>query len=227
MIRLFRLFVLLAAALCAPTLVQAAPPDWTATAARLPSGSHLLGNPAAKVKLVEYISYTCPHCAHFHEQSEGPLKSDYIRSGKVAVEVRDLVRNPVDLAAALLASCGAPARFFGNHGAFLRAQGTWLEALSRSDEAQRKRWYEGSVPTRLRTIAGDLGFYQIIGQRGVTRAEADRCLGDETMVKQLTAQRSEAGKLGVTGTPSFLLDGVLLSGVHDWPSLEAQIKSRL
>lgn len=202
-------------------------PNWTATVAVTPAGGHLIGNPAAKVKVVEYISYTCPHCAHFQHQSEAPLRLAYIQPGTVSVEVRHLVRDPIDMTAALLANCGDPARFAGNHNALLLSQDRWMAAMTDPSEAQRARWESGPMPARLRAIASDFGFYALLEPRGYTRAQLDRCLADGPMLKRLAAERTEADRLGVEGTPGFLLDGALLAGTFDWESLEAQIKARL
>ena len=87
--RWIRLAGLVAAALLSvgagkPRSAPAAPhPNWLTTISVSPSGSHLMGNPAAPVKLVEYISYTCPHCAHFQQQSEVAMRLAYIQTGKV------------------------------------------------------------------------------------------------------------------------------------------------
>src|SRR5690242_131267 len=71
--------------------------NWLATISVTPAGSHLLGNPAAPVKLIEYISYTCPHCAHFQREADAPMRITYLQPGKVQVEVRHLVRDPIDM----------------------------------------------------------------------------------------------------------------------------------
>ena len=93
-----------------PAAVQAAPAkDWSRTVTLTKEGAHLIGNPAAKTRLVEYVSYTCPHCAHFVAEGTTPLKAGWVAKGLVAVEVRHLVRDRYDLVAALLARCGGAA----------------------------------------------------------------------------------------------------------------------
>ena len=59
--------------------------NWAVTSAATPEGHHLLGNPAAKLRVVEFVSYTCPHCSHFETESEGQLKIGMIAPGKGAV----------------------------------------------------------------------------------------------------------------------------------------------
>jgi protein-disulfide isomerase len=200
--------------------------NWLTTLSVTPAGSHVIGNPAAPVKLVEYISYTCPHCAHFQRESEGPLQLLFIQPGKVQVEVRHLIRDPIDMTVALLTNCGAPARFALNHSVFLRAQDTWIAHIP-DDAAKRVRWTTGTNPARMRAIASDLGFYAIMAQRGYDHPTVDRCLGDEALARRLAAQTQSAQAAGITGTPGFLLNGLLLAGTYDWPSLKPQIEARL
>jgi protein-disulfide isomerase len=213
--------------LVATLSIAAAPhPDWTATVTMGEGGSLVLGNPAAKVRLTEFISYTCPHCAHFHKEADGALKLGYVLPGKVSIEIRHLVRDPVDLSAALLTNCGEPKRFFGNHNAFLQSQDRWIETMGKASDGQKARWTSGSIASRMKAIANDFGFYRMMEQRGYRRSDLDRCLGDEAMTRRLTAQTQEAVKDGVEGTPSFMIDGTLLAGTHDWQSLSAQLQAR-
>lgn len=222
--RLVRLAAVAAAALLS---IAATPrPDWTGKVTLGEGGSHVLGNPAAKVKLTEFVSYTCSHCADFQKEADAPLKLAYVLPGKVSVEVRHLVRDPVDLAAGLLTNCGEPARFFGNHNAILQGQDGWIKVLGTASDAQKQRWSAGPLGNRMRAIAGDLGFYRIMERRGYQRPALDRCLADEAMARKLTAQTQAAIDAGVTGTPSFMLDGTLLAGTHDWRSLNAQLEAR-
>ena len=205
---------------------QSAHANWLATIAVTPAGSHTLGNPAAPVKLVEYVSYTCPHCAHFQRQSDAPLRITYLQPGKVQVEVRHLVRDPIDMTVAMLTNCGAPSKFFANHNLFLQGQDRWIGAAETASEAQKARWSTGDKASRMRAIASDFGFYAMMEQRGYDRPTVDRCLADEAMAKRLAAQTAGAQDLGVPGTPGFLLNGLLLAGTYDWQSLDSQLQAR-
>jgi protein-disulfide isomerase len=200
--------------------------NWLTTVSVSPSGSHLLGNPAAKVKLVEYLSYTCPHCAHFAKQSEVAMRLAYIQSGKVQVEVRHLIRDPIDMTVAMLTNCGGPTRFFGNHSLFLLNQDKWIGRAADASPAQRARWTTGDNLTRMRAIANDYGFYEMMEGRGYDRPAVDRCLADMNTANRIAAQTVEADRLGVTGTPGFMIDGVLLTGTYDWDSLNIQLAAR-
>ena len=236
--KLLKIIGLLLAALCSAALLTAAgkpapkpvaaKANWNAVVARTAQDSHLLGNPAAPIKLVEYISYTCPHCAHFAEESEAQLRIGFIAPGKGSIEVRNFVRDPVDMTVALLTHCGPPAKFFGNHSAFLRHQPTWPGTVERLSDGQRQRWTNPDFAVRTRAIAGDLGLYALMEARGYDRPALDRCLGDRALADRLAKGTKEAGEKDfVTGTPSFLLDGVPLSGTYTWATLKPQIEARL
>ncbi len=227
MMRYFRLAAIAAAALLSTGATKPVRPAWTATVIQAPGGSHVLGNPKAPVKLVEYASYTCSHCAHFEIDSAAALRSTYIAKGKVSFELRHLLRDPVDVTAALLTNCGPPARFFQNHAAFMRSQDRWIAVMGTASEAQQKRWSAGTMPQRLRAIASDFGFYAIMQQRGYNRAAVNRCLGDEATAQKIAQQTKLGGELGIDATPSFMIDGLLLTGTHDWPTLNAQLQARM
>lgn len=200
--------------------------NWNATVTRTAEG-HLLGNPAAGVKLVEFISYTCPHCAHFEKESADQLRLGFIAGGKGSIEVRSFVRDPIDMTVALLTHCGPRERFFVRHSVFLRSQDTWIAPLQRASPAQQQRWFSGDMATRFRYIAADFHLYDIMRTLGFDRPAVDRCLANTALADQLARQTAAAqDKYFVTGTPSFMLDGALLAGTHDWGSLRPQLEVR-
>ena len=215
-------------AIAAALTIGASPPmDWNRVVTRTASQSNVLGNPAAKVKLTTWVSYTCPHCAEFELEADAGLKLKYIRSGKVSVEIRHFVRDPVDLTVAMLTNCGPKEKFPLNHSAFMRRQSGWIGTLASSSKAQQARWSNGTLPVRARAIASDFKFYQIMQSRGYDRVAVDRCLADVGMAQRLAAGTEAASKLGVDHTPSFALDGALLFGTGGWDLLQPQIEARM
>ena len=188
---------------------------------------HRIGNPDAKVKVVEYLSYTCPHCAEFARQGEAPIKLGYLAPGKINIEIRHLVRDPVDLTVGLLVNCGSTSRFPGNHTAFLNGQDRWIGPLGNSSQAQRQRWTAPGATGR-RAIASDFDLYAIMERRGYSRAEVDRCLADDTMARRLAEiSAKEWDRPGIDATPSFSINGIVMPGTHTWPALERQLKEFL
>jgi len=197
-------------------LIAAPAANWTARVAQSPIGGHVLGNPAAPTKLVEYVSYTCSHCAHFVGEASAPLKADYVKGGKVSVEVRNAVRDKYDLTAALLARCGGPRRFFGNHEALFANQDAWMEQLQAYDRGAAK---PSEQIAALRDIARNTGLYALMGKRGFTPAQLDACIANPVAMKQILAMTDEAwNKVKIGGTPGFTINGALAGG-SSWATL--------
>jgi protein-disulfide isomerase len=209
------------ALLAAPAALVAAPAlDWVARVALSPIGGHVMGNPAAPTKVVEYVSYTCSHCARFVGEASAPLKADYVKGGKVSVEARNAVRDRYDLTAALLARCGGVKRFFGNHEALFANQDAWMEKIIAYDA-------QGTKPTEdipaLRDIGQKTGLYTLMGKRGFTPAQLDQCIGDPAAMKQILAMTDQAWKqVKITGTPGFTINGKLVDGAT-WDALRGAL----
>ncbi|MEW9855137.1 DsbA family protein [Novosphingobium sp. M1R2S20] len=202
-------------------------PNWNATVTQGPDQAYTLGNPDAKVKLTEYVSYTCPHCGDFHKKADTVLRLTYIPQGKLSVTVQQVLRNPVDLTVAMLTNCGDPKLFFARHNGFMGTQDQWLSKLNSFSAAQTARWSNGPVPTRLRAIAADFDFYKIMSRWNYSRTQVDQCLADAAVMKAVTGQTQAAMAAGVQGTPSFALNGELLTDTHDWEALAKQIDEKL
>ena len=214
--------------LAAGVLLTATAPKtagWNHTYAVTPDG-HLIGNPDARVKLVEYVSYTCADCATFMIQSDGAMQIGYISSGKLSIELRHLVQGPVDLAAAMLADCGAPDKFALNHAALMRSQGRWHEAYERAGPAQKQRWTSGALLSRGRAIADDMGFYTVMAGRGYDRSAVDACLGDAALAIRIGEQSKAGYASGIAIHPSFTLNGTL-TPAHSWAELRPLIDASL
>lgn len=205
------------------TAAPASTANWN-THVEVIDGAHVIGNPEAERKLVEFVSYTCPHCGTFARTGDEILKLAEVGPGKLRLEIRHFVRDPVDLSVALLTWCGDTAKFPLNHAAFMHRQETWLTKAGNTTQAQQQRWYTGAWPTRARAIASDLDFYSIMAGRGYERVEVDTCLADVNLAMQLSSNSErDAQAFNIPGTPSFVLDGELLSGVHTWQDLEPRL----
>ena len=202
--------------------------NWNGTITRTPNGGYLLGNPAAPLQLVAYISYTCPHCADFEAEADAPVRIGMIAPGKGSYEIRPFLRNGLDVVAALLAECGPPSKFFANTRLILSTQREWMAPAGSLTEAQKGRWESPDFATKMRAIASDLGLYAIMERRGYDRVELDRCLANKPLADRLAKQTQEASEKDfVQGTPAFLIDGVPLAGTYTWDSLKPQLDARL
>jgi len=217
-----------AAPVATKSLAPASAHNWNQTIVRTPRDSYLLGNPDGQIKLVEYVSYTCPHCAHFTQESDAQLRLGMIGPGKGSIEVRNFVRDPVDLTVALLTHCVPTKAFWPTHVMFLTRQPDWIGLEATATNAQRQRWTTGPLASRTRAIASDFKFYDMIATRGIDRPAADRCLADEALATRLAAATKEAEEKDyVQGTPSFVLNGLPLAGTASWAALKPQIEARM
>ncbi len=205
------------------TLGAASPVDWTKTVTRTPTGSYVIGNPAAKVRLIEFMSYTCPHCAHFAAEGAPPLMQDYVKRGTVAFELRNAVRDPLDLAAAIAARCGPPARFPGNHEAIFAAQASLFEGASKFDPA----------PTAKDPIAGmkamsrASGLTALMAKRGVSPTALDACYASKAAQAPVITMTNDAWSTRkIPGTPAFFLNGKAVE-TNEWAGLEPLLRAAL
>lgn len=212
--------IVIAALLAAAPLTAVLGQNWLGTYAATEAGNRV-GNPQAKTKLVEYVSYTCPHCGEFFKEADAAIKIGLVQPGKASVEVRHVIRDPVDLAATVLVNCGDKSKFWGNHDMFFAQQDKWMTAWNMALPSQERRWQSGPLASRMQAVAGDLGFYEMMETRGYTRSQVDRCLTDEAAIRALVEKSDAAADAaGVRSTPSFVLNGKLLANVHTWASLQ-------
>ncbi|WP_379920864.1 DsbA family protein [Erythrobacter sp. R86502] len=201
------------------------PENWQGTILRTERG-HLIGNPKADAQLIEFISYTCPHCADFTARGEPALELALLMPGKMSLEVRPVIRNALDLTVTLLAQCGDPDGFKGRHQALMLSQGEWLGKAQGSPVSQRAIWSRGDKASRM-NVASALGLTRLLADRGQAQVELDACVSNDAAARALVNNgRADFEEFGVQGTPSFALDGKLLEGAHNWDSLYPALSAR-
>lgn len=196
--------------------------DWTRTVIVTPDGGYRMGNPAAPVKVVEYGSLTCPHCADFSNSAKAPLAAR-VRTGKVSFEFRNFVLNGVDATASLLARCAAPAQFFPLIERIYAAQGEWIGRFSGLTAEQKQRIQALPETQRLAGVADAAGLTQLAVQSGLPAAKAKACLADQAALARLGQMYEAAVKRGVQGTPTFFVNGAEVHA-QDWAELDAEIR---
>lgn len=199
--------------------------NWQSTIERTDRG-HLIGNPKAKTGLIEFISYTCPHCADFAAQGEPALELTLLIPGKITLEVRPVIRNGLDLAVTLLAQCGEPAGFKDRHQTLMLSQANWLAKAQSAPQAQVAIWARGDKAARM-NAATALGLTEMLVRRGQSQSQLDACVMDDVAAKKLLENGSaDYAEFGVASTPSFALDGKLLNQVHGWKALYPVLSAR-
>ncbi|MBP9181494.1 MAG: DsbA family protein [Fuscovulum sp.] len=180
-----RAMIALAAAMAAgPVLGQE-----TTTAAAAPEIKDFsLGSPDAKVKIVEYASFTCPHCAAFHADVFKQLKADYIDTGKVHFTLREVYFDRYGLWAAMMARCGGDLKYFPITDILFGTQSEWAA----TDDPT-------VAVANIRTIGLSAG---------MTAEQLDACMQDAATAEGLVKRFEENMKAdGVEGTPTLFING--------------------
>lgn len=201
----------------------AAAQDWSGSIATTPAGSYVRGNPDASVKLVEYISFTCSHCAQFIGEAAATLDAR-IKSGNTSVELRHAVRDPLDLTASVLARCAGPRRFAGHTRAIMAAQSRWLAKGGDWARANAEPLKTMPIAAQLQGFANGSGLMALMRARGLTPARANACLANGDEHRLLSAQAAASFAV-ISGTPSFAIDGKVIPDVHRWSALQPHLSA--
>jgi len=198
--------------------------DWTRTVTVTPIGSFILGNPNAKTKLVEYMSYSCPHCADFAAEATTQLKTGWVKGGSLSIEYRNFIRDGYDLSAALIARCGGTSHFLANHELIFSTYDGWMDqaqkyAQSHSDASG------GDNGAQFIDIADKVGLTAVAVKNGISEQAAHQCLADPKALATILALTSGAWDVdrNFEGTPTFLLNGEVLHGIHSWEGLKPRL----
>ena len=161
----------------------------------------------APVTIIEYGSFTCPHCASWHAESYGQLKEEFIDTGKVRFIFREVYFDRFGLWASMVARCGGQMRFFGVHDIVY---------------AEQQEWIGNSDPA---TIASNL---RRIGRTaGMDDATLDACFEDEAQAEALVAWfQTNAGADAIESTPTFIINGEKYSNMA-WDEMRRIIEAEL
>lgn len=199
--------------------------SWHAEVERTERG-YRIGNPDADAALIEFVSYTCGHCASFAREGEGALDLLLLAPGHMTVEIRPVIRNAIDLTISLLVQCGDDDGFKNRHRMYMLSQETWLAKARSAPQAQQAIWARGDRTARL-NAARALDLDDMLAERGTSLADINTCLADDAAALALIQNgNADREDFAVTGTPSFALDGELLPNVHNWTALSTVLQER-
>ena len=152
-------------------------------------GDISIGDPDAPVTIIEYASFTCSHCASFHNNVLPIVKRDYIETGKVRLLFRNFVRDQYDLTASMISRCNPPEKAFAVTSLFYSRQHTWLNEDYFNNLASLAR------------------------RAGMSRASVDTCITNAELQNNLIEMNTYGSEVdNVTGTPTFFINGVKLTG---------------
>jgi len=196
--------------------------NWTDMAVDTEMGGVLLGNPDAPLKLVEYASHTCSHCADFSGEAHEALEN-YVGTGVVSFEIRNQIHDGIDLTFAMLARCGDASTFFplatqgwANLGPIIATAQANGEALNAAMVAEDD--------ARFQKIARESGLLDWFAARGISEDQSLACLADPSVAEAMIERsQTQSDEFEVTGTPTFFLNGRKLEG-NSWATVEPALQ---
>jgi len=191
---------------------------WTDVVSATPDGGMRMGNPAAPIKMVEYGSLSCPHCARFAAESTKVLLEKYVGTGKVSYEFRSFAIHPQDVPLTVLVRCAPPEAFFP----MVEQVYANFDGLSASTQKGAPALQKvGNLPPNQRfvAIADALGFTDFFAARGISTDQAHACLADTKGAERVAAEAQKAGDSGIDSTPTILVNGSKANG-NTWADVE-------
>jgi protein-disulfide isomerase len=216
----------------APMVTTAPNGDWSKLVNATAEGGMLLGNPNAKVKLVEFASMTCSFCASFATQDKPKLVDQYVKTGNVSFEFRNYVRDPLDITASLIARCaGATPQFFALTDAMFADQKGMSDRIAAAPQDQLTALQQLPPAQQFQRLAQLSGLQEFAAQRGLPSAKSSQCLANQAEIDRLVQMVSDAtSQYDITGTPTFLVNGEvksLATGTPTFDQVDAWIKEAL
>jgi protein-disulfide isomerase len=179
----------------------------TAAMAEPVMGDVVLGDESAPVTVIEYASFTCPHCARFHINTWPRFKAEYIDTGKVRFILREVYFDRWGLWASMTARCGGANAFYPMAGQFLTKQSVWAKVP------------DDQIGAEIRKI-GRLN--------GLSASQLDACLSDQDYARALIeAYQQNSAADGVKSTPTFIINGEKSEGNMPFDELVALVDAHL
>ncbi|MEL7189389.1 MAG: thioredoxin domain-containing protein [Pseudomonadota bacterium] len=183
---------------------------------------YILGNPDAPLKLAEYASHTCSACANFAQTGKEPLKK-YVETGVVSFEQREVFLNTFDVVIATIVQCGEPGQVQALSDEMWQNFQPVMTNIQGNQEGVNAA---SQLPPEQRFAAlGDAtGLIDFFAARGISADQARTCLNDFDKIEALTKSVGDkATEAGVTGTPTFTLNGRTLEE-RGWADLEVVLQ---
>lgn len=198
---------------------------WEDMVATTADGGMLMGNPQAPIKLLEYGSLSCPHCAKFAQDGMQTLISEFVASGRVSYEFRSFAIHPQDVPLTMLVRCAPKESFFPlveqvyqNFDAMNAPLGT--------PEVQQKVQAASGLPAaqRFSGISDALGFTEFFAARGIAVDQAHACLAKLDVATEVAANAKKYGNSGISSTPTLLINGNNV-GSAEWEKVAEALRA--
>jgi protein-disulfide isomerase len=181
---------------------------WADTVSKTADGGYLMGNPQAPIKLVEYGSLSCPHCAKFAQEGYDQLVNEFVGSGRVSYEFRSFAIHPQDVPLTVLAQCGQAEAFFPLiHQIYTNFDALNAPLADQAVMAKANATSQIAPPQRFVALADALGYTEFFAQRGVAVDQSKACLLNPANAKSVADNAQKYSDSGITGTPSLVVNG--------------------
>lgn len=214
------------AGLSGDPIAAIAPPagkEWTDIVAKTPEGGYRMGNPDAPIKLVEYGSLSCPHCAKFAQDGFAELTSKFVSSGRVSFEFRSFAIHPQDVPLTVMMRCSTTEaaiplaeQVYANFDA--------LMARIQQGAPQAKAAMELPDNQRFVALADVLGITEFFAQRGISKDQAKICLANSAAATEVAKQAESYGADGISSTPTLRINGVTEEATT-WEALKPRLEA--
>lgn len=202
-----------------------APPagkQWSDVVVPTNEGGLVMGNPAAPVKVVEYGSLSCPHCAKLSQDGMDKIANTYVKSGKVSYEFRSFAIHPQDIPLTVLVRCApTPDASFG----LVEQLFANFDSLEKTLEANiAKAQAASSLPPaqRLSATADALGYTDFFSARGLSVDAQKKCLADTSAAARVAKESEAISGKGIDSTPTVFVNGNKVSST-EWPEIDSTI----
>ncbi|HET7281461.1 MAG TPA: thioredoxin domain-containing protein [Sphingomicrobium sp.] len=212
------------------SITQANPPPggtWADVVNATSAGGYMMGNPNAKVKLIEIGSLSCPHCKAFEDEGMPTLVEKYVKPGTVSWEFRPyIIHGPIDMAANLIARCNGVKTFFPFVQALYKDQDSWLGKVQTTPQGKLAQ-IQNLPPNQLFVqMASVLGLQDWAAERGLPQAKSNQCLSDQKMINDEVQHTSDVNAQypQFQGTPAFVINGKMLADTAGWDKLKPQLE---
>jgi len=163
----------------------------------------VLGNKNAPVTIIEFSDFQCPFCEKFFTESFSQIKTNYIDTGKVKLVFRDFPLTSIHQYAETAAEAAECVRTKGGDTAFWKMHDKIFQNQASLSEDNLKKW------------AKDLGY------------NIDTCLANGEKTAEVNKDLSDGSAAGVSGTPSFFINGKMVEGAVPYSVFESEINAAL
>ena len=170
-------------------------------------GDIVLGDDAAPVTVIEYASFTCPHCAAFHADTWPRFRAEYVDTGKVRFILREVYFDREGLWASMAARCGGASAFYPMADQFMKKQRLWAKAARNNNRSEISK---------------------IARLNGLSSAQLDACFSDQDYARALVeAYQRNAADDDVNSTPTFIINGAKHAGNMPFEELAALVDAAM